>query len=79
MSFTLILLLNIYYAFLVVWLIFCLVALYHLLKYGFKNLVTLGVIIIFITISALLLLTSFFYINQIDWSTEINIPYVHSS
>ncbi|MCD4761376.1 hypothetical protein K8R32_00260 [bacterium] len=65
--------LFIYYAFLVFWLVFCLVAVYHMLKFGFKNSITVATTFIFLIIASLLVLTSFNFIWEIDWNTQVEI------
>lgn len=65
--------LYIYLAFVGVWLIFNIVAIYHLLKYGFKNIFTFLVVFLIIFVSGLLLNISGNYVKQIDWTPEINI------
>lgn len=73
MSFQLILLLYIYYGFLVIWGLFFLALVYHMFKFGFKNIMTFVLTFIFIAVAALMLNTSFVYISQIDWNKSINI------
>jgi hypothetical protein len=71
MSITLSIFLYIYFAFLFVWLILSLVAIYHMLKFGFKSFATFSATFIFIVISIFLLLGSYTYLSQIDWQKEI--------
>jgi hypothetical protein len=63
--------LYIYYAFLAIWAVLFLVGIYHLLRFGFKNFTTLVMTFLFITIAALMLWSSFGFIQQVDWNTEI--------
>ncbi len=67
MSITLYIFLLIYLLFLVIWTLFSLVALYHMLKFGFKNITTYLSVLVFVLISLALLSVSYFYIVQIDW------------
>ena len=63
--------LYIYLLFLLFWLAFSNVALYHMFKFGFKNIVTYLSIFIYISVSGVILFTSFMYIVQIDWSQNV--------
>jgi hypothetical protein len=71
MSLTLSIFLYIYYAILSVWLVFSLVAVYHMFKFGFKNFITFTTTFTYMAISAVILLSSFGYISQVDWQTEL--------
>lgn len=73
MTFSLIIFLYVYYAFLVAWSLVCLVALYHMLKFGMRNFTTFFVTFIFIGIAVLMLYSSFYFINQIDWSLRVSV------
>jgi len=73
MSFPLIYFLYIFYGFLVLWFLLCLVVVYHLVTFGFKNSTTFFMTFIFIVISALLILTVFNFINEVNWQTTITI------
>ena len=55
------------------WFIFCLVAIYHMFKFGFKNLPTFLVTFIFIVGAFFLLWASYEYISQIDWTINVSI------
>ena len=68
--------LYLYFAFLFVWAIFCMIAIFHMFKFGFANFSTFISTILFIFISVILLLISFNFINQIDWG--VNIPILGS-
>jgi len=73
MTFQLSILLIPYLLFLLLWLIFSLVAVYHMMKFGFKNFTTFFTTFIFIGIAILMLTTTYNFIEQIDWKTEITI------
>ena len=73
MTFQLSLLLFIYLGFIVVWLIFFMIALFHMLKFGFKNFMTLFMTFIFAGIAVLMVMASSAFISQIDWSSEVTI------
>lgn len=73
MTFELKIFLYIYYAFLCVWGLFSLAAIYHMLKFGFKNFTTFITTFLFIAVSVLMLYTSFNNINKINWAEEISI------
>ena len=65
--------LYVYYSFLTVWFLFFLVSIYHILKFGFKNISTYIITIVFIGVALSLLAVSLNYISIIDWSAEITI------
>jgi len=71
MSFPLYLLLFIYFLFLILWSFFSLVALYHMLKFGFKNFTTFFTTFIYLVISVLILMISYNYLSQIDWGINV--------
>lgn len=73
MTFPIIYFLYAYYAFLVIWVFFCLVVVFHILKYGFKNFTNFLITLFFIIISILLVMTSFYFINKINWETNVSI------
>ncbi len=73
MSFPLYYLLFIYLALIFIWLFFCVVALYHMLKYGYKTVSTYLATAIFLIISASMLIASCYYILGIDWSRQVTI------
>lgn len=57
--------------FILVWLVLSGVALYHMLKFGFKNYITLAAVFIYLSVSASLISVSFLYISAIDWQSPI--------
>ncbi len=63
--------LYIYLAFLVLWLSFSVTALYHMLKFGFKNFVSYMSVFLYLAVSLIILGASFFYISQTNWSTNL--------
>jgi hypothetical protein len=73
MTFQLSILLFIYLGFLVVWLVLFMVALFHMLKFGFKNFMTLFTTFIFAAVAVLMLMATSAFIAQIDWSSEITV------
>ncbi len=73
MTFSLSILLIPYLLFLLLWLIFSIVSVYHMMKFGFKNFTTFFTTFIFIGISILMLTTAYDFIEQIDWKTQITI------
>ncbi len=72
MTFPLYILLFIYFAFLFVWLIFSIIALYHMIRFGFKNFTTFFTTFIFIAVSILILAFTYEYLIQIDWNLEVS-------
>ncbi len=73
MTFSLSLLLIPYLLFLLLWLIFSIVAVYHMMKFGFKNFTTFFTTFIFIGVSVLMLITTYNFIEQIDWQAQVTI------
>lgn len=73
MTFKLSILLIPYILFIIAWFIFCIVAVYHMMKFGFKNFTTFITTFIFISVAIIMLYASFNYINKIDWQTEVTI------
>ena len=73
MSFPLYYFLTTYFLFLLIWSIFSLVAIYHVLRFGFLNFTTLASTLIFIAVSAMLLIYSYNFINQIDWNLNVSL------
>jgi len=73
MTFSLSFFLLIYALFLLLWGIFSLVALYHMLRFGFLNFTTFFITFIYIVISILILFFSYQYISQIDWGLNITV------
>ena len=71
MSIQLSIFLYAYLAFLLLWAIFSITALYHMFKFGFKNFATYISVIIYIVISVIILGISYFYILQIDWNENL--------
>ena len=77
MVFSLSLFLYAYLAFLFVWLSFMIVAVYHMLRFGFRNTTTFITTIIFLIVAVFMLMASFSFIYKIDWNTEIEIlPFI---
>jgi hypothetical protein len=49
------------------------VAVYHMLKFGFKGFITIFATASYIIISLSIVSFLFFFINEIDWGTKISI------
>ncbi|MFH0891411.1 MAG: hypothetical protein V1867_01380 [Candidatus Falkowbacteria bacterium] len=73
MTFSLVILLYIYYAFLALWAIFFLAGLYHMLKFGFKTFFTFLSTFFFLVVAVVMLSVSFYYINQLEWDINISL------
>ncbi|MCG2700844.1 hypothetical protein L6267_01610 [Candidatus Parcubacteria bacterium] len=73
MTFKLSILLIPYLLFLLLWLIFSLVAVYHMIKFGFKNFTTFFTTFIFVAVSLALLAVSYSFLIQIDWNASVSI------
>lgn len=65
--------LFLYLLFVFVWLIFSLIALYHMIKYGQMNFTTFFTSFAYIAGSALILFLSYGYLSQIDWNVGLTI------
>jgi len=73
MTFPLYIFLILYSIFLAIWLIFGLVAIFHMFRFGLKNFTTFLTTFIFIAVSFLLLVVSYNYLSPIDWGINITI------
>lgn len=73
MSFPISIFLYLYYAFLVIWAVFSLAELYHMLKFGFKTATTFFATFTYLAVAIIILTISFNYINQVDWQSEISV------
>jgi hypothetical protein len=73
MSITLSILLYLYLALVLIWLIGCLVAIFHVLKFGFKNLITYVATFIFMAGTILILLATLNFILAVDWNKDVTI------
>jgi len=56
-----------------VWLVFSLIALFHMIRYGQINFTTFLTTFIYLAGSALLLFFSYQYLSRIDWSAGLSI------
>jgi hypothetical protein len=73
MIFSLYLLLFPYFAFLFVWTLFSLAAVFHMVKFGFRGLVSIVATFVYVGISVFLLTVSYGYITNIDWHQEVTV------
>lgn len=73
LTFHLSILLYIYAFFLLIWLVFFLVSIYHMVKFGFRSLTAYFTTVIFISVSVLMIAVSAYYITGIDWTAEITV------
>lgn len=71
MAFPLYYFLLIYLLFILLWLIFGLVAIYHMIKFGFKNFTTFFATFMFIGVSIFMLSESYNYLSRIDWEMNV--------
>jgi len=71
MTFSLSILLIPYFILLFVWFLFSIVAVYHMVKYGFKTFATFFSIFLYIGVSLFILVFSYLYINKIDWNVDV--------
>jgi len=73
MSFPLYYILCAYLFFLFIWLIFSIVGVFHILKFGFINFLTFSSVFFYIAISLIMLVVSYNLIIGIDWGINITI------
>lgn len=73
MTFTLSILLFAYFLFLFLWFVFSLVAVYHMVRFGYLSFFTYLVTFIYIAVSILLLFASYNFISQIDWGMNVTL------
>jgi hypothetical protein len=65
--------LFLYCLFVFIWLIFSLIALYHMMKYGQINFTTFITTFAYIAGSIIILFLSYNFLSQIDWSVGLTI------
>lgn len=65
--------LFLYLLFVFIWLIFSLIALYHIIKYGQINFTTFLAALAYIAGSAIILFLSYGYLSQIDWNVSLTV------
>lgn len=65
--------LYLYYAFLAVWAVISIAAVYHVFRFSLASMVSVFVSALFIAVSCLILLASFRYIAGVNWQEPINI------
>ncbi len=70
MTFPIIILLYAYYVFIAAWIILSSIAIYHMFRFGFKTKLTYAVILLYVSVSIVILAASFNYISLIDWDGE---------
>jgi len=73
MTFPLSIFLIPYFILLAVWLILSLVAVFHMLKFGFKTFATFVSVFLYIGVSLIMLNVSYYYIKGIDWNANVSI------
>jgi len=60
-----------YFIFLAFWLLFSLISIYHMLRYGFKGFVTPIIVVAYCALSFFILSTSAMYLYELDWNQEL--------
>jgi len=73
MTFSLSVFLIPYLLFLLLWLAFSLVAVYHMMKFGFKNFTTFFTTFIYIGVSIIILVISYNFLSQINWGINMSV------
>ncbi|OGF24327.1 hypothetical protein A3H09_01530 [Candidatus Falkowbacteria bacterium RIFCSPLOWO2_12_FULL_45_13] len=73
MTIPLIVFFYLYLLFIVVWLIFSIIALYHIIRYGQINYISIMAVIIYLAGVAVIFSLSFVFLSQIDWTASLAI------
>ena len=73
MSFPLVILLYLFLAFVLFWLVFSFFNIFHAVEFGFASVANATTLIIYVLVSAAILGASIIFINSIDWSQSIDI------
>jgi len=73
MSIPIIIFLGLYLLLIISFIIFSMFLLYHAFRFGVANVTNMMTIVIYLTVSIVLLVTSYYYISQIDWSLRLEI------
>ncbi|MBU4216601.1 hypothetical protein L6270_00430 [Candidatus Parcubacteria bacterium] len=69
---SLIIFLYAYYIFLAIWALIAVISLFHILSYGVRDLATVFATVVFVGVSGLMLSSSFYYIEQVNWTTPVS-------
>jgi len=72
MSIPFYILLIIYGLFFLVWFIFSLIGVFHMLRFGFKNFTTWATVFVYVAISLIMLAVTMAYINTVNWRLPID-------
>lgn len=72
-SFSLSILLYVYGLFLLLWIVFSVVAIYHMVKFGFRGVIAYLATIIFIAVSLAMLGVSWHYVSDINWDKQVTL------
>jgi len=73
MTFTLSIFLYVFFAFVGIWGVFSLVALFHLLKFGFKGAITFFTATGYVAVSTLIIFGTMSYLEPVDWQASISV------
>ncbi len=73
MTFSLVIFLYLYYAFLVVWAVLSLIGVYRLVRFGGRMFGTFFVGFIYLAGSMIIIFASYILLSQIDWTTQVSI------
>ena len=71
MVITIVVFLYLYLLFVGIWLIFSLIAYYHLIRYGQINFFSFLAGLAYLAVAVIILSQSYQYLNQIDWTREL--------
>lgn len=73
MTIPLIAFLYLYLLFVLIWLVFSLIAFYHIIRYGQISLASFIAAFAYLAVSAVILYLSYQYLSRIDWSVDLTI------
>ena len=73
MTIPLVAFLYLYLFFILVWLIFTIIALYHILRYGQIGLTSFLVTLAYLIASLVILYLSYIFLSQIDWGVGLTV------
>ncbi len=73
MTIPLIAFLYLYLLFVLTWLIFSIIAFYHIIKYGQINIISIMVIFAYLAVSIIIIYLSGLFIAGIDWSVGLTV------
>jgi len=73
MTIPLIAFLYLYLLFILVWLIFTVIAFYHIIRYGQIGFISISVMLLYLVVTTAILYLSFQYLSRIDWQIGLTV------